>query len=401
MRKILSLVLSIVLVALSVSLTACDRNKDKNKNDQDSAFVNQMVDKVGEPSETFEGVLCEEKFDSAKEAAEAYVYNEIVGEGKQADIRKTESKKLSKSEIADSGIPSDLIEDADSVEELEVTYAVSEASAFSMDEDSNNTVDETKTVKVYVIKFGVNWKYFTPRPVTGETVNKTYYDSVFDTEKYSNCTFTSTSKVYIDYKMSGEGETMSETMEMEMTQVVKYADNKVYLEQTATVKTTGEDLDMEDTSIYCYLEEDEAGDIICYVKENKSDPWIKGDLSAIGFASLEELRPFYDQYLDYTYFKKTDYGFELSEDNALAYFEQAFSQVAGGVLSGMLDMMDVEMVAQYVVKEGVLSAMITDATVDMDTTIEGISMKMTETVKAEMYCTDYGTTVITRPGDID
>ncbi|MCI6733983.1 MAG: hypothetical protein MR437_02780, partial [Clostridiales bacterium] len=45
-----------------------------------------------------------------------------------------------------------------------------------------------KTTKVYIICFSGYYKYFSPALKTGETVTKSYFDSIFNASKYDNCT---------------------------------------------------------------------------------------------------------------------------------------------------------------------------------------------------------------------
>ncbi|MBQ4121756.1 MAG: hypothetical protein IJD35_07070, partial [Clostridia bacterium] len=254
-----------------------------------------------------------------------------------------------------------------------------------------DTLNTEKTVKVYVIKCGVNWQYFTPRPVTGNTITKTYYDSVFNTEKYKNCTFKATQITSKETKYSGGGESGEEASEVKVEQLLKFADNKIYVEMTTSTTSTGTAPTVK--KVYFYIEETD-GDMICYVKNKEGGEWMKGSLAAIGFTSLEQLTPFYDQYLDYTYFTKTSYGFELGEESATSYIDE----VLGGEFAALLAQgVDFDMLAKYVVKDGVLSALISDANISYSASQDGYSASMEYIIKSEMTCTDYGTTVVEKP----
>ena len=63
----------------------------------------------------------------------------------------------------------------------------------------------------------------------------------------------------------------------------------------------------------------------------------------------------------------------------------------------MLDMFSIDMFAKYYVSQGVLSGMREDVTMKLDMNEEGMKMKMSADVVAEMSCTNYGTTVVTKP----
>ena len=402
MKKILSITLALLLLVSATCLTGCfdgllkkdDGDKGSNNNataDKNTAkdeAVDALIQEVGGASETFVGALSEETYSSAEEAARAYIVGEVAGNKKTEIINTKSNGALSDKAIQKAGIPESLLAGADSVEELEVTYDEIDV---TMDGISL-LASTTKTVKVYVIKSGMNYQYFTPRPVNGDTITKTYYDSVFNYEKYQNCTFKNVQTVKYDISYSGNGESGTQASETKVEQLLKYAGNKIYLELTTTTydSTTGAEPSVQ--TIAAYMEEVD-GDVTCYVKQNGSD-WMMGSLSAIGFSSLEELTPFYDQYLDYTYFTKTEYGFALGKENATSYIDE----VLGGQFGDLLEQgMEFDMLAKYVVQEGVLSAVLSDATLDFNMSQDGMSASMKYVIKSEMTCTNYGTTVVEKP----
>lgn len=387
MKRVLSVVLALVMVMSALCFSGCFFSRGGERDD--------FIKDIGGVSETYQGGLSEKSYATADAAAKDYVAVEVVGNSK-AEIVSTESKgELSDKEIKAAGIPDEFLKDADAVEEIEVTYTVSEGTSLNagVTKLATETLNKTKKVKVYVIKCGVDWKYFTPRPVTGETIQKSYYDSVFDTEKYKNCTFETDMEIYMKVSGNVEGQSIDEEMTMGMKQIIKYADDKVYLEMTTTSDMTGVDLN---TKICAYMEV-VNGKMVCYVKMDDDDEWVEGDLTTVGFSDLEELTPFYDQYLDYTYFTKTDYGFVLNNDNAAAYIQQAFDDLAGDMLSMLGDGMDIDMYAEYYVNEGVLSGMRVDADIALTYSVMGQSMDIKETVKGISTCTDYGKTVVEKP----
>lgn len=360
---------------------------------------NQFINGIGGVSETFKGSVSEESYPTPTDAAKAYIETEVVGE-KDAEILSTQSKgELSSKEIEGLNIPEEFSDGINAVELIEVEFEIVEDSYL---ENKGNkftnlsdkaTLNKSRKVEVYVIKYTVDWKYFTPMPVTGETISKSYYDSVFNYEKFKNCTFESDSSININMSMSGDGQSQSYVITMDMKQTIKYADNKVYLEQTtvSTDSTTGKN---ESNSICAYIEEDEYGDLTCYVQVDGGD-WFQGSLTTIGFYSLEQLTPFYNQYLDYTYFTKADFGFKLSEENAVAYLGQALDAAIGSMLD--LSGMDIDMYAEYYVSEGTLSGMRMNADIGMNVSEGGYSVVVDENVTNIAKCTNYGTTVVEKP----
>lgn len=408
MKKILSLTLVILLLVSATCLVGCGGETPDGttqgaattatpKPDDTPAVKDEvaeaLINKVGGASETFVGALSEETYASAEEAARAYVNEEVAGQ-QNAEILNTKSNgTLSDNQIKDAGIPDSLLAGADSVEELEVTYSLSNASVESGVTLLKSSTDSQKTVKVYVIKCGVNWQYFTPRPVTGDTISKTYYDSVFNAEKYKNCTFKATNITRSETKYSGMGESGSVVTETKIEQLIKFADNKIFVEVTTSSLDSEVSTEATVNNISLYLEEID-GEMSCYVKTKADGEWMVGSLAAIGFTSIDQLAPFHDQYLDYTYFTKTDYGFALGEESVTSYIDE----VLGGEFSALLAQgMEFDMLAKYVVKDGVLSALLSDATLSLSMSEGGMTASIAYDITAEMTCIDYGTTVVEKP----
>ncbi len=360
-----------------------------------------FINDLGGVSETYQGAVSEESYSSADEAARDYVYQEIVGE-QDVTIESTTSKgELNNSEIDRLNLPADVTEGMQSVEKLEVEYTVY-SSAMQSDNNgeivplASDTLNTTKKVVVYVIKYEHDWKYFTPCPVTGDTLSKSYYDSVFDNDKYQNCTMVTNREMLVDIKGTGADGGYIVTM----TQIIKHADGKVYFEQIIEITATGAYVGMEDDlgiprgELYAYMEENEYGNMVCYVKQGKnSTEWYEGYLHTIGFGSIKDLTPFSNQYLDYTYFTKTDFGFTLQDENAQKYIDKALS----GVTSSIQGDWDYNMYSEYYVSEGVLSGMRSDIEVAFDVVQSGIAISMLETLTENITCKDYGTTVVEKP----
>jgi len=416
LKKILSLVLVLSIVFATLCTTSCkkkskdDNNDNNGSNDNSSNIGDNIVEEqpgkngsegrtefistIGGVSDTFEGVVSSESYNSPEAAAEAYVADEVVGNSGVEILSTTSKGVLSNSEITKLNLPEDVKAGLTSVEEIEVKYSEITATTFS-NSVTADTLDTSKTVKVYVIKYTNDWKYFSPAPITGDTITKSYYDSVFNYEKYKNCTIESSYLLTVNASGTDGIDTYSTTVELRISQLIKHADNKVYLEQ---VIETSEDGVSDTTTIYAYLEEQD-GNVVCYVKiDPTSETWYPTDLTAIGFGKMEELTPFYDQYLDYTYFTKTNYGFVLDKDNAELYVSQVLADSLsefGDILSS--DGLNIDMFAEYYVSAGVLSGMRMDVDLSFAMTEDGISLTATETVTSDIKCTNYGTTVVEKP----
>ena len=383
--KIAKTLLALALSASCVLASGCDFLTGRG-----------VLSKIGDPSETYVGVVSETKYSSSESAAEGYVKEELGGYSNNYHIVNSVSKgSLSPSEIDGLNLPDEVRMGAQAVEEFEVEYSTSKNSYTASNASS------TKTVRVYVIKYVDAWKYYSPLPLKGDTITKSYYDSVFDAQQFKNCTFESTSTVEMDLTASYQGETESVKMDITTEQLAKYANNKIYLEQTIKgVYNQGNSKTEYNQTLYAYMEESN-GTMVCYVKMDNDSEWIKGDLTTIGFSSIDELTPFANQYLDHSYFTKTDNGFEISEENADAYVAATMDMLSDVLSVAYLDSMDIDMDAQFYVVNGILSGMTSKGTLKMNINESyggyTMSIKADASFSGESTCVDYGTTIVEKP----
>ena len=113
--------------------------------------------------------------------------------------------------------------------------------------------------------------------------------------------------------------------------------------------------------------------------------------------SLKELTPFYSQYIDYTYFTKTDFGFKIADDNAKQFVDEFYSQL----LMGMAEAFDLDMYAEYYVCDGTLSGIRLDMLMDINYSEMGATVEGDATITGKTTCTNYGTTVVEKPAGIN
>ena len=399
--SIIIIVVAIFAVPAIFNNGATDETPVPPVDNGDSAFI----DSLGGVSDTYVGAVSEINYYSAEEAAYAFVENEIVGDSHVHSFTYESVEEFDVDDV-DIDIPSEFLYGADSVEKMNVTFNESSAYAYSAMATGETSGSTQRTVTVYVIKYGNNFKYFAPMPITGETITKSYYDSVFNSEKYMNCTMQTSMSAAISASGLIDGVNMSMNMTMSLNQTAKYANDRIYIYQESIATTVmsygGEsETESETSTIYGYLEEDAYGNIVCYVRENENEPWTRGSMISIGFSSMEELVPFYNQYLDYSYFSKTPYGFALEDENARQYFMQAFDELSGSISGVDFGSDGVDMIARYYVQDGALTGAQTDATISAEVSEGGQTANMTVTVDSTMTCTNYGTTVVERPSGID
>lgn len=385
-KKKVGLILGIIFGSIAVLIIAIVlffTLKD-NKNLTRNSFIKE----IGGVSETFIGAVSEREYFASTDAAEDYVHVEVVGDA-YATVLSIDSKGPAQS--SEHKIPAEFLEGSEMVEKFEVEFSVPTEASLKREVQllSSSTEGEKKAkVVVYVIKYENNWKYFAPLPVTGDTISKSYYDSVFNNEKYQNCTL----EIVQTTKSSTFGITVAE---YSLYQLFKFQDGKVYIEQKETSKELGK---TTVNTLYFYAEEHDNGYIECYIKENNGI-WQDAELRQIGFYSLKELTPFYDNmYLDYTYFEKTDYGFDLPKENAKAYFtDSMYDALRQEDLDINKEDIDVDMYAEYFVREGTLTGMRTNADINLKITEDGIGIGVKANLSEIVKVTDYGTTVVEKP----
>ncbi len=371
-------------------LTGCGGKSEKEK---EKDFVKEL----GGTSDTYKGELSKQTYASENAAAEAYVQEQVAG-GQSVSVVNTTSKGvLSETEVSALNLPEEEKTGIVSVEEVEVEYsAYSAVKAMSIGSDSATS---TQKVKVYIIKYDGYWKYFSPCPVTGETITKSYYDSVFDTDKYANCTVETSMDMEMSMKVSEDGYSVKISMDMGIDMTVLFSETAIYVEQTATLSMSmfGE-TEKEKATVCAYItweEEDGVSQIRCWVKSDYTeDQWVEGDLSDIEISSIDELLPFANEYLDYTYFTKSDYGFALSDENAVQYVNEVMGEDLEefGYFSD-----DIDIFAKYYVCNGLLSGMRMDMEMNINVVEDGVKIKGDITAVGETKVTDYGTTVVEKP----
>ena len=384
-KKKLGIVFGIIggVLAVIIAIILIFALKD-NKNLTRNSFIND----IGGVSETFIGAVSKREYDSAEDAAEGFVDEEVVGDS-YATIQSINS--LGEVSSSEHKIPAEFLEGSEKVEKVEVEFTVPSEAAIKREVQliSSSGSGETKAkVVVYVIKYEREWRYFAPLPVTGDTISKSYYDSIFNNEKYRNCTYEITQNT----KSKAFGITAGEYT---LYQLFKFEEGKVYIEQKETTVELGK---TTVKTLYFYAEELDNGYLDCYIKEDNGD-WQEAELINIGFYSLEELTPFYDSLeFDYTYFKKTDYGFELPNENISKYFTDTFAyELRKEGLDVDEENIDTNMYYEFFVQEGTLTAIRLNADINLEISESGVTFgtKVEMSEIAKVY--DYGTTVVEKP----
>ena len=402
MKKVLAGALALTTTLSLGLMTACGEDEPTDEEKENQAH-SEFIDEIGGVSETYQGAVSQNNYSSANEAATSFVETEIVGEKEVEVVNTAKVADLNNDQIAALNIDTTGVV---GVEEYEVEYSELEAVPYAA---TAAAPSNTKKVKVYIIKYENHWEYYSPCPVTGETITKSYYDSVFDADAYTNCTYSTSMDMDMTTTAAMQGITMDMTMDMTMTQTIKYSEGKIYMEQTTTSTLKMEmpsypQFNQNETtsnSIYAYIEQ-VGDDIVCYAKVVENGEillnWQSEYIYNIGFNSVEDLLPFADNYLDYTYFTKTDFGFQIDGEQAERYLQEALEELAD--YQSVIKDMDIKTIVKFYVKKGALSGMRQDLTIGYDGVMDGASTKLNMTLVAKGTVKDYGTTVVEKPAEI-
>lgn len=385
MKKLTSIFLCLVMaVVATVALTGC--KKETKKSAEQS-----MIDDIGGCSETYTGTLSEEQYSSSDEAIAAVVANEL--NGSSTECTKTDAQKttIPASEYAKNNIPAEYTDGATSVEKVEISYTRQEKNKAdtNLTADGDAATQKKYKVTVYVINYENYWKYFSPVVENSQTLSKSYYESIFNGEKYKNCTMTSVMEQKITVSYSGG----SESMTMKNESDIKYADNKIYIHQTTSM--IGGRIRQVD-EIEFYVEQTTDG-YLCYMKDS-SGSWVECEMSRTGFDNIEEAMPFANnEYLDHSYFTKTSYGCEIQKENFQSYLDQAMKGLAFTMEMNITDGS-----VKFYVSEGVLSGVLSNmklrGSMSMPDGAGGsINAKYSDAFSMTVKCTNYGTTSVDRP----
>lgn len=384
-KRFLALLLALCMCFTLVLMTSCggsdEQNNNANSDDTGSGVDasigrDEFISDIGGVSDTYEGTVSEESYNTADEAARAYISEEVIGTQKSASIESTTSKgTLSADAIGELNLPAELSEGIESVEKIEVKYSEVEDVALVASSSA------TKSVIVFVIKYANEYKYFTPMPIKGDTITKSYYESVFQNDKYENCTYVNESTVALTASAAGQSQTLS----MKLTQTIKRDGNKTYLVQSVTgdENIISQALPVgTDRYLEVYMEEQEDGSIKTWLRKSALDSWTQGYV-------YYQVSPFAGQNnIDYSYFSKTDFGFALKGENALKYYRQAATNASAIPENAKLDLY-----AEYYVNGGVLSGMRMEYSAEIN--MYG-TLNITNGLN-KMSCTNYGTTVVEKP----
>lgn len=335
----------------------------------------------------FKGKLSEETYQSEDEAAEAFLKNEVCGNTTDATFVSYEKQSdLTEDELNSLNLTADEKKEVTSAEKGVVKY-VERAKARDISVEVSSS---TMSQNLYIIKLGAHYKYFVPALTTGETLTKSYFESVFDVERYKNCTLVSHTLTE-GTESNALGQSTSVKVEMDYT----YEITETALALTLSMKyyTDGT------------LDSTKSGEASLYVLQ--TDNGLKGyavsgsqyaevSLSDLGlnFESLDEVfAANLPDFIDQTYFVMTDTGFKIRDDRMKEYAENQFADKISGVLVSY----DFEVDTSYIVNNGTLEKGTAACTIN-GTSIYGTTV--VASASSECTYSKFGSTRVNVPASI-
>lgn len=359
-RTRIAALLLVLVLALASTFVCVGCGKDKKKADKHPA------------DNSFAGAMSTESYESEDDAAAAFVENEINGKATDATfVSYKKEKDLTKSEIEALVLGGDYsASEVVSAESGKVTFTEDnlESRAARSSSSSGN-----KTSRIFIIKIGNVYFYYTPVFKKGETLTKSYISEILDYNKYTNSTIISTSKA------TAQGVSATTTI------TVKYAENGVY--SKTEIKSIGV-YSVTELILVPYTNE-YGTTLLGYTRQGTSeneDEMSSWSSTYLGYSSIEGfLKASFN--IDHSYFERADWGFKMSKDKMNQYMNDTLgdfmSAYGGEIKSGD---------AKYYVADGKLST--SEAKMTLATNYG------TFTVTATGKYTNFGSTVVEIPEEI-
>lgn len=365
MKKFLTCIITLTIVmVLCVCLSGCEAL---------SAIISGLLSKKDNYSETYEGYVSEQTYDTVEDTVKGFLDSEIAGKTVDAVfVDYTKEKECSKEEVAELAIDEEYRDGLISVELGTVEYS-EESSSVSAYGGISTVADgvniETKTKKIYILTYTGMFRFFSPALAEGDALTASYYDSTFEAEKYINCSMNAT--ISNLYTYDGVTYLITNSAVAKVTKTALYERDEYSASNGETVKSSVAELYDVDTA---------QGFWTVY---NTGDGYIAAPVYE--WSTINEyFMQWFDQrfgQLDHTYFEKTETGYALKSDKYAEYISASGMSVGG--LSGDYDV-------EYIIN--IADGRMSD--VYSKVAVEGYVAEMT----ISFY--DFGNTSITIPQDV-
>lgn len=341
-------------------------------------------------NESFKGQISEQSYTDTEVAARAFLKNELDGKTsktkfisytKQQDISRDELEKLPLGEIK----PSDVT----SAEAGTVTYELTSGTGSLL---ADTEEESTRTHTIYILVVGDRCFYFVPEARNGEMLSNSYYKDLWNLDHYRNSTMTCAIETAVEAS-GNQGERLKFDMKISIT--MKLSETGIYMKMDTTIDASGDGAEelgsllggsMEAANLETYFIEKDGALWGCIKTESGWVAKVSEYTSVENFFLKNNQQP---EFLDYTYFVKTDNGFRIDPTKIQLYvknYNPAFQAMSNSI----------DMKAEYIIEDERLKSSV--AEIKMEQNAEGAKMGLSMFVKCEYR--DYGKTTVTLPADL-
>ncbi len=345
---------------------------------------------VEEYSETFNGAVSSVSYNTKEELVRGFVTDELTGDMRNPVYLSHEVlNSLTREEIESLNLSDEMKGNIASAERVAVHYS---------ETGTETDTPVAKTLETFILTTSSNeYYYYVDLPEVGEPLTASYFETVFDGNKYINCTSTT----ILDTRVIRNGVSTVNTY----SQTIKFADDIAYFDQQIpgyvvemyiTEESFGLDVYItgmlgipngEFKSLHEYNEESiKNNNTYYYVAIQKGGEQV--DVAKLGSMSeVTDLVFLMD--VDASYFVKTDFGFSMPHENYMAVCEQMMDPESFRVFKEQAESYNASFSSDYYVSEGRLSGSETLITTSNGSELFSLSIRNTYT--------DFGTTEVAHP----
>lgn len=375
-RKLFSVIVLMAILALSFGLYACNKEPPAGS-----------ISNVG--NESFKGQISEQSYESAEEAAKAFLTNELDGKTSKTKFVSYEKKKdVSREEIGKLPLGDIKASDVTSAEEGTITY---EMSTVGRNTYAAEGLKDALLQTVYLLTVGDTIYYCVPEARNGEMISASYYKDFWDMNHFRNSTLRGEREIKMDIRENEYQAKVSVKVVMD----VKFSENAAYMKSDVIIDASGKDAEIMASTIAASLDSSNFKNKEIYIVEKDDEllyctkvgeTWTAVDSIYRSFDDFFEALNKQVENIDHTYFIKTDTGFKVDvgkTDVFVSDFNAAFGQLLGSY----------NLKAEYTVEKERMKSFVFELSggVSQDNASANISATTTETY------TDYGTTTVTLP----
>ena len=347
----------------------------------------------GNYSETYNGSLSQQTYTTEEKAAQAFLSEELGGSGSTLVYSKVE---VSETALSETEVEKLAIEDTASVEYVKkatVFYSESKVSAYAA---AANTEDELQQM-LYIVKY-VNggYKYYSPALSNGENLTKSYFNDVFNPERYLNVTVSGKIASSTGIKMSYQGVNSDTTVNIDMSYNYQITENALYLKISQTQKapdaTTGKPVTQKGEA-EAYVVNTTAGYVMY---SNIYGAYQVTPMTGITSGADMVWGEVIDD-MNHTSFKKTNTGFQMDREGCLALMQDQFGDVFENFEYGSLEDLIKEMQFDFYVTEGSISGIKQKLALGLSVNEQGASVTVAASASSDYSLSNFGSTSVTVP----